>query len=87
MIFIRLLEEVNEYAKRLFEDNALHMIDNLHYAKLPLHWKPSIVLTYLENGTWDRNCAHLERELELSGLQNHNDSSTSILLFTKNWEL
>ena len=64
------LEELNECAERAFGDNAQHMIDSLLYAKLPPHLKRSFNLAYLENGTYDQIVAHLERELELSGLEN-----------------
>ena len=64
------LEELNECAKKAFGDNAQHMIDNLLYAKLPPLSKRSLNLAYLENGTYDQIVAHLERELELSGLEN-----------------
>ena len=64
------LEELNECAERAFGKNAQHMIDSLLYAKLPRHLKQSLNLAYLENGTYDQSVAHLERELELSGLQN-----------------
>ena len=63
------LEELNECAERAFGDNAQHMIDSLLYAKLPPHLKRSFNLAYLENGTYDQIVAHLERELELSGLE------------------
>ena len=63
-------EELNECAERAFDDNAQHMIDSLLYAKLPPHLKRSLNLLYLENGTNDQIVAHLERELELSGLEN-----------------
>ena len=64
------LEELNECAERAFSDNAQHMIDSLLYAKLPPHLKRSLNLAYLENGTYDQIVAHLERELEFSGLKN-----------------
>ena len=64
------LEELNECAERAFGDNAQHMIDSLLYAKLPPHLKRSLNLARLENGTYDQTVAHLERELELSGLKN-----------------
>ena len=64
------LEELNECAERAFGDNAQHMIDSLLYAKLPPHLKRSLNLAYLENGTYDQIVAHLESELELSGLEN-----------------
>ena len=46
------------------------MIDNLLYAKLPPYLKRLLKLTYLESGTYDQIVADLERELELSGLEN-----------------
>ena len=64
------LEELNECAERSFGDNAQHMIHSLLFAKLPPHLKRSLNLAYLENGTYDQIVAHLERELELSGLKN-----------------
>ena len=65
-----ILEKLNQCAESTFGDNALHMIDSLFYAKLPPHLKRSLNLDYLENGTNDQIVAHLERELELSGLEN-----------------
>ena len=64
------LEELNECAERAFGDNAQHMIGSLLYAKLPPQLKRSLNLAHLENGTYDQIVAHLERELELSGLEN-----------------
>ena len=64
------LEELNECAERAFGDNAQHIIDSLLYAKLPPQLKRSLNLAYLENGTYDQIVAHLEREFELSGLEN-----------------
>ena len=46
------------------------MIDNQLYAKLPPHLKRSLNLAYPETGTYDQIYAHLEGELELSGLEN-----------------
>ena len=63
-------EELNECADRAFGDNAQHMIDSLLYAKMPPHLKRSLNLAYVENGKYDQTVAHLERELELSGLDN-----------------
>ena len=65
-----ILEELNECAERAFGENAQHMIDSLQYAKVPPLLKRSLKLAYLENGTYDQIVAHLERELELSGLEN-----------------
>ena len=64
------LEELKECAEKAFGYNAQHMIDSLLYAKLPPHLKRSLNLAYLQNGRYDQIVAHLERELELSGLEN-----------------
>ena len=63
-------EELNECAERAFGDNAQHMIDSLLYAKLPPHLKSLLNLAYVEKGTYDQIVAHLETELEISGLEN-----------------
>ena len=63
------LEELNECAERTFGDNAQHTINSLLYAKLPPQLKRSLNLAYLEIGTYDQIVAHLEKELELSGLE------------------
>ena len=67
------LEELKEGAERALRDNSQHMIDNLLSAKLPPHLKRSPNLAYLENGTYDQIVAYLERQLELSGLENDGD--------------
>ena len=64
------LEKLNKCVERAFGDNAQHTIDSLLCAKLPPHSKRSLNLAYLENGTYDQIVAHLERELELRGLEN-----------------
>ena len=43
------------------------MIENLLYAKMPPHLKKSI--NHLENGSYDQIVKHLEREMELNGLE------------------
>ena len=63
-------EELNECAEGAFGDNAQQMIDSLLYAKLPPRLKQSLILAYLESGTYDQIVARLERELKLSGLEN-----------------
>ena len=52
------------------------MIDSLLYAKLPPHLKTSLNLTYLEKGTHDPIGSHLERELELSGVEKYGEQTT-----------
>ena len=55
------------------------MIDSLLYAKPPLHSKRSLNLAYLENGTFDEIVAHLEKELEISGLENDGELTISTM--------
>ena len=62
-------EELQESAEKAFGKNALQMIENLRYAKMPPHLKKSINQAYLENGTYDQIVKHLEREMELNGLE------------------
>ena len=63
------LEELQESAEKAFGENAHQMIENLLYEKMPPHLKKSINQAYLENGTYDQIVKHLEREIELSGLE------------------
>ena len=63
------LEDLQASAEKAFGDNALHMIENLLYAKMPPHLKKSINQAYLENGSYDQIDKHLEREMELNGLE------------------
>ena len=64
------LEEFNEFPERAFGDNTQQMIDSSLYAKLPPPLRRSHKIAYLENGSYDQIVAHLERKLELSGLEN-----------------
>ena len=63
------LEELEESAEKAFGTNAHQMIENLLYAKMPPHLKKSINQAYLENGTYSQFVKHLEREMELNGLE------------------
>ena len=63
------LEELQESAKKAFGDIASQMIESLLYAKMPPHLKRSINQAYLENGTYEQIVRHLEREMELNGLE------------------
>ena len=63
------LEELQESAEKAFGDKAHQMIENLLYAKMPPHLKKSINQAYLENGSYDEIVKHLEREMELNGLE------------------
>ena len=63
------LEELNQGAKKAFDDHAQKMTDCLLYAKLPPKLKSSVNMARLENGSYDEIVAHLERELELNALE------------------
>ena len=63
------LEELQESAEKAFGDIASQMIESLLYAKTPPHLKRSINQAYLENGTYEQIVRHLEREMELNGLE------------------
>ena len=67
------LEELNQGAEKAFGENAQHMIDSLFYAKLPPKLKRSVNMARLENGTYEEIVTHLERELELNGLEDSHD--------------
>ena len=62
------LEEFNPGAEKNVE-NALAMIDSLLYAKSPPKLKRSVNMARLENATYKEIVAHLERDLELNGLE------------------
>ena len=74
------LGELNEYIERAFGDQALQRIDSFLYAKMPPHLASSINLAYLKNGKYDQIVAHLESEVELSGIEN--DEQLTILTMT-----
>ena len=63
------LEELNQGAEKAFGENAQAMIDSLLYAKLPPKLKRSVNMARLENATYEEIVTHLERELELDGLE------------------
>ena len=63
------LEELNQGAEKAFGENAQAMIDSLLYAKLPPKLKRSVNMARLENATYEEIVTHLERELELNGLE------------------
>ena len=66
--------EINECTERAFGPLAQQMVDSFLYAKLSPHLKRSINLTYLQNSTYDQKVAHLEDELEFSGLRTDRES-------------
>ena len=66
---IDLLDELQKLAKDAFGVAAQAIIEQFIYAKMPPHLKKSINQAHLENGTYEQIVSHLERELELNGLE------------------
>ena len=67
------LEELNQGAEKAFGENVQAMIDSLLYAKLPPKLKRSVNMARLENASYEGIVTHLERELELNGLEAGDD--------------
>ena len=63
------LDELQKLAKNAFGIAAHAIIEQFIYAKMPPHLKKSINQAHLENGTYGQIVTHLERELELNGLE------------------
>ena len=63
------LDELQRLAKDAFGQAAQSIIEQFIYAKMPPHIKKTINQAHLENGTYEQIVKHLERELELNGLE------------------
>ena len=66
---IDFLDELQKLAKDAFGVAAQAIIEQFIYAKLHPHLKKSINQAHLENGTYEQIVSHLERELQLNGLE------------------
>ena len=66
---IDFLDELQKLAKDAFGVAAQAIIEQIFYAKMPPHLKKSINQAHLENGTYEQIVSHLERELEINGLE------------------
>ena len=66
---IDFLDELQKLAKDAFGVAAQAIIEQFIYAKMPPHLKKSFNQARLENGTYEQIVSHLERELELNGLE------------------
>ena len=62
-------DELQKLAKDAFGIAAHAFIEQFIYAKMPPHLKKSINQAHLENGRYEQIVTHLERELELNGLE------------------
>ena len=63
------LDELQKLAKDAFRIAAHAIIEQFIYAKMPPHLKKSINQAHLENGTYQQIVTHLEKKLELNGLE------------------
>ena len=63
------LDELQKLAKDAFGIAAHAIIEQFIYAKMPPHLKKSKNQAHLENGTYEQIVTHLEKELELNGLE------------------
>ena len=63
------LDELQKLAKGAFGIATPAIIEQFTYAKMPPHLKKSINQAHLENGTYEQIVTHLEKELELNGLE------------------
>ena len=66
---IDFLDELQKLAKDAFGVAAQAIIEQFIYAKMSPHLKKSINQAQLENGTYEQIVSHLERDLELNGLE------------------
>ena len=66
---IDFLDELQKLAKDALGVAVQAIIEQFIYAKMPPHLKKSINQVHLENGTYEQTVSHLERELELNGLE------------------
>ena len=63
------LDELQKLAKDAFGIAAHAIIEQFIYAKMPPDLKKTINQAHLENGTYEQIVTHLEKELELNGLE------------------
>ena len=63
------LEDLQESAEKASGETAPQKIESLFYAKMQPHLKISNNLAYLEKSTYEQIVRHLEREMELNGLE------------------
>ena len=66
---IDFLDELQKLAKDAFGVAAQAIIEQFIYARMPPHLKKSIRQAHLENGMYEQIVSHLERELEINGLE------------------
>ena len=68
-MLVDFLDELQKLANNAFGIAAHAIIEQFIYAKMPPDLKKLINQAHLENGTYEQIVTHLERELELNGLE------------------
>ena len=63
------LDELQKMAEDAFGIAAHAIIEQFIYTKSPPHLKKSKNQAHLENGSYEKHVTHLEKELELNGLE------------------
>ena len=63
------LDQLQKLAKDAFGIAAHAIMEQFIYAKMPPHLKKSINQAHLEKGTYEQIVTHLERNLEVNGLE------------------
>ena len=66
---IDFLDELQKLVKHVFGVTAQDKIEQFMYAKMPPHLKKTINQALSEKGTYEQIVSHLERELDLKGLE------------------
>ena len=66
---IGFLDELQKLEKNAFGVAAQGIIEHFIYAKMPPNLRKSINQAHLENGTYEQIVSHLQKDLELNGLQ------------------
>ena len=80
---IDFLDELQKLAKDAFGVAAQAIMEQFIYAKMPPHLKKSINQAHLENGTFEQIVTHLERELELNGLEAPDEMQLNTVMHNK----
>ena len=68
-MLVNFLDEFQKLAKDAFGIAAHAINEQFIYTKMPPHMNKSMNQAHLENGTFGQIVTHLERELEVNGLE------------------
>ena len=80
------MDELQKLANDAFGVAAQAIIEQFIYANMPPHLKKSIKQAHLENGTYEQIVSHLERELELNGLESPDETQMNTVTYRQQLE-